>query len=100
MFDCSLSSQIRDLLPLQRVPVTEKGGRVHTSAVSVAILPQADQVSLLVQCMWTAYKNKYNFKNSSREQCAQGSKILHLGTLDAYRASDQGSSALLSFKRK
>ncbi|XP_051151942.1 peptide chain release factor 1, mitochondrial [Andrographis paniculata] len=29
---------------VQRVPVTEKAGRVHTSAVSVAILPQADQV--------------------------------------------------------
>jgi len=47
VFDCSLSSQIRDLLPLQRVPVTEKGGRVHTSAVSVAILAQADQVSVV-----------------------------------------------------
>ncbi|KAI3990202.1 hypothetical protein MKX01_029180 [Papaver californicum] len=27
---------------VQRVPVTEKSGRVHTSAVSVAILPQVD----------------------------------------------------------
>ncbi|PNT04262.1 hypothetical protein POPTR_014G114000v4 [Populus trichocarpa] len=31
---------------VQRVPVTEKLGRVHTSAVSVAILPQADEVDL------------------------------------------------------
>ncbi|KAF3341678.1 very-long-chain (3R)-3-hydroxyacyl-CoA dehydratase PASTICCINO 2A [Carex littledalei] len=29
---------------VQRVPLTEKSGRVHTSAVSVAILPQADEV--------------------------------------------------------
>ncbi|URE13734.1 peptide chain release factor [Musa troglodytarum] len=29
---------------VQRVPVTEKSGRVHTSAVSIAILPQADEV--------------------------------------------------------
>ncbi|CAI0470078.1 unnamed protein product [Linum tenue] len=29
---------------VQRVPVTEKSGRIHTSAVSVAILPQADEV--------------------------------------------------------
>ncbi|XP_044492430.1 peptide chain release factor 1, mitochondrial isoform X6 [Mangifera indica] len=29
-----------------RVPVTEKSGRVHTSAVSVAILPQADEVDV------------------------------------------------------
>lgn len=32
----------------QRVPVTEKSGRVHTSAVSVAILPQADEVPTLL----------------------------------------------------
>ncbi|MQM14233.1 hypothetical protein Taro_047161 [Colocasia esculenta] len=29
---------------VQRVPVTEKSGRLHTSAVSVAILPQASEV--------------------------------------------------------
>ncbi|KAF8008250.1 hypothetical protein BT93_K2042 [Corymbia citriodora subsp. variegata] len=29
-----------------RVPVTEKSGRVHTSAVSVAILPQANEVDV------------------------------------------------------
>uniref|UniRef100_A0ACD5ZMP8 Uncharacterized protein n=1 Tax=Avena sativa TaxID=4498 RepID=A0ACD5ZMP8_AVESA len=31
---------------VQRVPVTEKAGRVHTSAVSVAVLPQADEVDV------------------------------------------------------
>ncbi|OAY73565.1 uncharacterized protein LOC109709035 isoform X1 [Ananas comosus] len=31
---------------VQRIPVTEKSGRVHTSAVSVAILPQADEVDV------------------------------------------------------
>ncbi|KMZ72691.1 putative Peptide chain release factor [Zostera marina] len=31
---------------VQRVPVTEKSGRVHTSAVTVAILPQASEVDL------------------------------------------------------
>jgi hypothetical protein len=30
----------------QRVPITEKSGRVHTSAVSVAVLPQADEVGI------------------------------------------------------
>jgi len=29
---------------VQRVPATEASGRVHTSAASVAILPQADEV--------------------------------------------------------
>ncbi|XP_021900024.1 uncharacterized protein LOC110816222 isoform X2 [Carica papaya] len=31
---------------VQRVPLTEKSGRIHTSAVSVAILPQADEVDI------------------------------------------------------
>ncbi|KAG0565270.1 hypothetical protein M758_8G172700 [Ceratodon purpureus] len=31
---------------VQRVPVTEKSGRVHTSAASVAVLPQADEVDV------------------------------------------------------
>eukprot|EP01018_Ginkgo_biloba_P009144 Gb_19676 [translate_table: standard] len=31
---------------VQRVPVTEKSGRVHTSAASVAILPQADETEI------------------------------------------------------
>lgn len=31
---------------VQRVPMTEKLGRVHTSAVSVAILPEADEVDV------------------------------------------------------
>ena len=30
----------------QRVPLTEKSGRIHTSAVSVAILPQASLVNM------------------------------------------------------
>ena len=29
---------------VQRVPVTEKSGRVHTSAAAVSVLPQADEV--------------------------------------------------------
>ncbi|KAE8697984.1 RAD-like 6 [Hibiscus syriacus] len=31
---------------VQRVPVTDKSGRIHSSAVSVAILPQADEVDV------------------------------------------------------
>ncbi|XP_042063576.1 peptide chain release factor 1, mitochondrial-like isoform X2 [Salvia splendens] len=34
---------------VQRVPMTEKSGRVHTSAVSVVILPQADQVDVQIR---------------------------------------------------
>jgi peptide chain release factor 1 len=31
---------------VQRVPVTESQGRIHTSAVSVAVLPEADDVDI------------------------------------------------------
>ena len=31
---------------VQRVPVTESGGRIHTSAVSVAVLPEAEEVDI------------------------------------------------------
>ncbi|KAK1294919.1 hypothetical protein QJS10_CPA16g01756 [Acorus calamus] len=36
----------RGIHRVQRIPVTEKSGRVHTSAVSVVILPQADEVDV------------------------------------------------------
>ena len=31
---------------VQRIPVTESGGRIHTSAVSVAVLPEADEIDV------------------------------------------------------
>ena len=33
---------------VQRVPVTEASGRVHTSAVTVAVLPEADDVEIVI----------------------------------------------------
>jgi peptide chain release factor 1 len=33
---------------VQRVPVTESGGRIHTSAVSVAVLPEAEEVDVRI----------------------------------------------------
>lgn len=33
---------------VQRVPVTESGGRIHTSAVSVAVLPEAEDVDIQI----------------------------------------------------
>ncbi|MCX5905773.1 MAG: peptide chain release factor 1 [Deltaproteobacteria bacterium] len=33
---------------VQRVPVTESSGRIHTSAVTVAVLPEADEVELAI----------------------------------------------------
>lgn len=34
---------------VQRVPATESGGRIHTSAATVAVLPQAEEVDVDVQ---------------------------------------------------
>ena len=33
---------------VQRVPVTESGGRIHTSAATVAIMPEADEVDVQI----------------------------------------------------
>jgi peptide chain release factor 1 len=34
---------------VQRVPVTESGGRIHTSAATVAVLPEADEVDVEIE---------------------------------------------------
>jgi peptide chain release factor 1 len=31
---------------VQRIPVTESSGRIHTSAVSVAVLPEAEDIDV------------------------------------------------------
>ena len=33
---------------VQRIPVTESSGRIHTSAVSVAVLPEAEEVDVVI----------------------------------------------------
>ena len=33
---------------VQRIPVTESGGRIHTSAVTVAVLPEAEEVEVTI----------------------------------------------------
>lgn len=33
---------------VQRIPVTESGGRIHTSAVTVAVLPEAEEVEVKI----------------------------------------------------
>ena len=34
---------------MQRVPATETQGRVHTSAVTVAVLPEAEDVDIKIE---------------------------------------------------
>jgi peptide chain release factor 1 len=34
---------------VQRVPVTESGGRIHTSAATVAVLPEAEEVDIEIR---------------------------------------------------
>jgi peptide chain release factor 1 len=34
---------------VQRVPVTENGGRIHTSAASVAVLPEAEETDIVIR---------------------------------------------------
>src|SRR5213078_4595724 len=34
---------------VQRVPATEASGRIHTSAITVAVLPEAEEVEVAIQ---------------------------------------------------
>ena len=34
---------------VQRIPVTESGGRIHTSAATVAVLPEAEEVDVVIE---------------------------------------------------
>ena len=34
---------------VQRVPVTETQGRIHTSAVTVAVLPEAEEIDVAIE---------------------------------------------------
>ncbi len=48
---------------VQRVPVTESGGRIHTSAVSVAVMPQADEIDFhldLNDCRFDVFRASGN----------------------------------------
>lgn len=45
---------------VQRVPVTESGGRIHTSTATVAIMPEADEVDVeidLNDCRFDVYRS-------------------------------------------
>ena len=41
---------------VQRVPVTESGGRIHTSAATVAVLPEAEEVDVKIDEQGSAHR--------------------------------------------
>ena len=48
---------------VQRVPVTESGGRIHTSTATVAIMPEADEVDVeidLSDCKFDVFRSSGN----------------------------------------
>ena len=48
---------------VQRVPETESGGRIHTSAVTVAIMPQAEEIDFhldLTECRFDVFRASGN----------------------------------------
>ena len=44
---------------VQRVPATESGGRIHTSAVTVAVLPEVEDVEVEIVLHFRQYRNGY-----------------------------------------
>ena len=48
---------------VQRVPVTESGGRIHTSTVTVAIMPEAEEVDVeldMADCKFDVFRSSGN----------------------------------------
>lgn len=48
---------------VQRIPVTESGGRIHTSTVTVAIMPEADEVDVDIDmndCKFDVFRSSGN----------------------------------------
>ena len=48
---------------VQRIPVTESGGRIHTSTATVAVMPEAEEVDVKVETKdlkWDVYRSTGN----------------------------------------
>jgi len=58
---------------VQRVPTTESGGRIHTSAATVAVLPEAEEVDMAI--------NESDFRVDTMR--ASGSGGQHVNTTDS-----------------
>ncbi|WMV19124.1 hypothetical protein MTR67_012509, partial [Solanum verrucosum] len=74
---------------VQRVPVTEKGGRVHTSAVSVAILPQADQIAWPLRAWPIAMFLNYFFISPLAQRLFDAILIILMGFYSVFEAPYQ-----------
>lgn len=55
---------------VQRVPVTESSGRLHTSAASVAVMPQAEEVRPRRPIPMACYKNLHFLCNLQSSICS------------------------------
>ena len=45
---------------VQRVPETESGGRIHTSTITVAIMPEAEEVDVQIDCKFDVFRASGN----------------------------------------
>ena len=53
---------------VQRIPVTESGGRIHTSTVTVAIMPEAEEVDVYIDmndCKFDVFRSSGNGGHSN-----------------------------------
>ena len=54
---------------VQRVPETESGGRIHTSTITVAIMPEAEEVDFQLDmndCKFDVFREKSQLKNKDK----------------------------------
>ena len=75
---------------VQRVPVTESGGRIHTSSATVAVLPQVEEVDFRLD-MNELYKNKDRALQIMRAKLYEREQERQHAELAAERKSQVGT---------
>jgi len=78
---------------VQRVPVTEQQGRIHTSAATVAVLPEAEEVDVKIEDKDLAWwpERQHHRQRRPRDAHTDGSRREMPGSKVAAPEQDQGA---------
>ena len=81
---------------VQRVPATETSGRIHTSAVTVAVLPEAEEVDIAIdpnELRIDTYRSSGPGGQSQHKNKAKAMKILRSRLLEQVQAEQDAERA-------